>query len=230
MTDYTNMLDMILTSHLLQKKRGNILKTNGVNGVVDMRFNNLLNQSLEKLQAGNNQTMSLKQLPTPSAVNSFNGTGETANKFNEALKFVLQQEGVKFVHRDGGSGESSKYGILQSTAREYGYNGNIKNITLDDAKIIYRKIWEKSGASSLPLALSVVHFDTYVNSPAMARKLLSRSNKDINTYLKMREQRYVGLAESKPDVYEKYLRGWKNRVESLRVMVAGLEKSSVQTT
>jgi lysozyme family protein len=192
---------------------------NAVSGVVDMRFNNLLNQSLEKLQAGNNKTMLSKQLPTPSTVDSF----------NEALKFVLKQEGVKFVHRDGGSGESSKYGILQSTAREYGYNGNIKNITLDDVKIIYRKIWEKSGASSLPPALSVVHFDTYVNSPAMARKLLSRSNKDINTYLKMREQRYVGLAESKPEVYAKYLRGWKNRVESLRVMVAGLERSSVQT-
>ncbi|MCX5810597.1 MAG: hypothetical protein NTX36_14725 [Proteobacteria bacterium] len=219
MTDYTNMLDTILTSHLLQKKRANILRMNAVNGVVDMRFNNLLNQSLEKLQAGNNKTMSLKQLPAPSTVDSF----------NEALKFVLKQEGVKFVHRDGGSGESSKYGILQSTAREYGYNGNIKNITLDDVKIIYRKIWEKSGASSLPPALSVVHFDTYVNSPAMARKLLSRSNKDINTYLKMREQRYVGLAERKPEVYARYLKGWKNRVESLRVMVAGLERSSVQT-
>lgn len=219
MTDYTNMLDTILTSHLLQKKRANILRMNAVNGVVDMRFNNILNQSLEKLQAGNNKTMSLKQLPAPSTVDSF----------NEALKFVLKQEGVKFVHRDGGSGESSKYGILQSTAREYGYNGNIKNITLDDVKIIYRKIWEKSGASSLPPALSVVHFDTYVNSPAMARKLLSRSNKDINTYLKMREQRYVGLAERKPEVYARYLKGWKNRVESLRVMVAGLERSSVQT-
>ena len=220
MTDYTNnMLDMILTSHLLQKKRGNILKANGVNGAVDMRFNNLLNQSLEKLQTGNNKTMSSKQLPAPATVNSF----------NEALKFVLKQEGEKFVHRDAGSGESSKYGILQSTAREYGYNGNIKNLTLDDAKIIYRKIWEKSGASSLPAALSVVHFDTYVNSPAMARKLLGRSSKDVNTYLRMREQQYVGLAEKKPEVYEKYLKGWKNRVESLRVMVAGIEKSSVQT-
>jgi lysozyme family protein len=210
MADYNNMLDMILTSHLLQKKQGNILKANGA---VDMRFNNLLNQSLEKLQAGNNETMSLKPSPNPSTVNSF----------NEALKFVLKQEGEQLVHRDGGSGESSKYGILQSTAREYGYNGNIKNLTLDDAKVIYRKIWDKSGASSLPPALSVVHFDTYVNSPAMAKKLLSRSNKDINAYLKMREQRYVGLAERKPDVYEKYLKGWKSRIESLRVAVAGLE-------
>jgi len=219
MADYNNMLDMILTSHLLQKKRDNILKTNGANGASDMRFNDLFNQSLEKLQAGNNQTVPFKHLPAQS----------NANSFNEALKFVLKQEGEKFVHRDAGSGESSKYGILQSTAREYGYNGNIKNITLDDAKIIYRRIWEKSGASSLSPALSVVHFDTYVNSPAMAKKLLSRSNKDISTYLKMREQRYVGLAEKKPEVYEKYLRGWKNRVESLRVTAAGLEKGSFQT-
>ncbi|MDI9559966.1 MAG: glycosyl hydrolase 108 family protein, partial [Pseudomonadota bacterium] len=135
------------------------------------------------------------------------------------------------VHRDGASGESSMYGILQSTANENGYKGNIKDITVEDVKAIYRKIWEKSGASSLPPALSVVHFDTYVNNPAMAKKLLNRSKGDINIYLKMREQQYVNLAEKRPEVFKRYLKGWKTRVDNLRTMIAGIEdkKTTKQT-
>jgi len=144
----------------------------------------------------------------------------------------IKQELIKaLVHRDGASGESSMYGILQSTANENGYKGNIKDITVEYVKAIYRKIWEKSGASSLPPALSVVHFDTYVNNPAMAKKLLNRSKGDINIYLKMREQQYVNLAEKRPEVFKRYLKGWKTRVDNLRTMIAGIEdkKTTKQT-
>jgi len=224
MTDYNNVLDVIITSQLLQKKRNNILK---MNASIDKQFNNILNQSIEKLQKGDNRNGLVRQLTAPLtapyAARSFKGSVETTDKFDEALNFVLKHEGKRFVYRDGASGESSMYGILQSTAREYGYKGNIKDINIEDVKAIYRKIWDKSGASSLPPGMSVVHFDTYVNSPAMAKKLLNRSNGDINTYLTMREQRYVSLSEKRPDVFKKYLNGWKNRVENLRTMVANID-------
>ncbi len=70
--------------------------------------------------------------------------------------------------------ESSRFGILQSTAKEYGYKGNIRNITRADAEAIYKKIWDKSGAASLSYPLSLVHFDTYVNSPAAASKAVEK--------------------------------------------------------
>ena len=226
MSNYTNMLDMIFTSHILQKKRDNILK---INNTTDKQFSNILNKNIEKLQkTPNDKNTALNQL-SPSY--TLNTTVNTKDRFEEALNFVLKHEGKHLVHRDGASGESSMYGILQSTANENGYKGNIKDITVEDVKAIYRKIWEKSGASSLPPALSVVHFDTYVNNPAMAKKLLNRSKGDINIYLKMREQQYVNLAEKRPEVFKRYLKGWKTRVDNLRTMIAGIEdkKTTKQT-
>ena len=226
MSNYTNMLDMIFTSHILQKKRDNILK---INNTTDKQFSNILNKNIEKLQkTPNEKNTALNQL-SPSY--TLNTTVNKKDRFEEALNFVLKHEGKHLVHRDGASGESSMYGILQSTANENGYKGNIKDITVEDVKAIYRKIWEKSGASSLPPALSVVHFDTYVNNPAMAKKLLNRSKGDINIYLKMREQQYVSLAEKRPEVFKRYLKGWKTRVDNLRTMIAGIEdkKTTKQT-
>jgi len=220
------MLDMIFTSHILQKKRDNILK---INNTTDKQFSNILNKNIEKLQkTPNEKNTALNQL-SPSY--TLNTTVNKKDRFEEALNFVLKHEGKNLVHRDGARGESSMYGILQSTANENGYKGNIKDITVEDVKAIYRKIWEKSGASSLPPALSVVHFDTYVNNPAMAKKLLNRSKGDINIYLKMREQQYVNLAEKRPEVFKRYLKGWKTRVDNLRTMIAGIEdkKTTKQT-
>jgi len=136
-------------------------------------------------------------------------------KFREGLRIVLKHEGSGLVREDGGN-ESSKYGILQSTAKAYGYKGNVKNLTRADAEGIYRKIWEKSGAGSMPHPLSAVHFDTYVNSPSMAKKLLSQSKGSTDTYLKLRLQRYSRIAHLRPERYGKYLNGWVNRVKSLQ--------------
>lgn len=140
-------------------------------------------------------------------------------KFNEGLKFVLEREGSRLVRNDGGR-ESSKFGILQSTAARYGYKGDINNIPRSEVERIYRKLWEQSGSASLPFPLSTVHFDTYVNSPAAAEKILVKSRGDTDLYLKMRENRYARLVEMRPEQYGKYLKGWKSRIQTLRTMVA----------
>jgi hypothetical protein len=140
-------------------------------------------------------------------------------KFRECLKFVLGQEGSKYVADDGGK-ESSRYGILQSTARAFGYKGDLKKISKTEVEGIYKKIWNKSGAGSLPYPMSLVHFDTYVNSPASARRLLKKSGGNLEVYLKSREQRYTRIAEARPDTYGKYLKGWKSRINSLKNVVA----------
>lgn len=153
------------------------------------------------------------------------GQPDDTIKFRKCLDFVLQKEGSKLVKEDGERG-ASRYGILQSTARAFGYRGNIKNITRNDVEGIYRKIWERSGAASLPYPLCVVHFDTYVNSPAAAQKILEKSQGNIDSYLTMRERRYVKLAGAKPEVYAKYLKGWKNRINSLRSVVTQFQKDA----
>jgi hypothetical protein len=139
-------------------------------------------------------------------------------EFRKILEVVLSNEGSRYVRKDGGE-ESSKYGVLQATANKYGYTGNVKNLSRADAEAIYKKIWEESGAGKLSYPLSLVHFDTYVNSPAAANKMLRTSNGDIDTYLKQRGQRYTRLAHLKPARYGKYLAGWMNRIKNLNEAV-----------
>jgi lysozyme family protein len=165
---------------------------------------------------------SLQRSPVSAATNTDQINADM--KFREGLKFVLEKEGSRFVRQDGGR-ESSKYGILQSTAAHYGYRGDVRNLSRADAEALYRKVWEKSGSGSLPFPLSTVHFDSYVNNPAAAEKFLVKSQGNIETYLRLREQRYTRLAEVNPERYGKYLKGWKNRVQGLRSMVADYRQS-----
>ncbi|HMK61701.1 MAG TPA: glycosyl hydrolase 108 family protein [Dissulfurispiraceae bacterium] len=155
---------------------------------------------------------------------------QSGSDFRAVMKVVMKHEGITYVKLDGGKAPS-KMGILQSTARQYGYSGDIKNITKAQAEAIYKKMWEQSGASTLSYPLSVIHFDTFVNSPAAARKILKQSGGDIDAYLRIREQRYVRLASIKPERYGRYLNGWMNRVNDLRIIVAeySRNKPSEQT-
>jgi len=149
---------------------------------------------------------------------------QSGTDFKNILKVVMKHEGTSYVKMDGGRAPS-KMGILQSTAKQYGYTGDIRNITRAQAEEIYKKMWEKSGASSLSYPLSVIHFDTFVNSPAAARKILKQSGGDLDAYLRIREQRYLRLASLRPERYGKYLNGWMNRVNNLRIIAAEYSRS-----
>lgn len=223
MASYTDMLDLIVMNQIVQRKR---IDLNRVNHPNDTKFNNILNQKVSKFNRGIGETGPQKNINSNSSfipLLELNIPLDKKGCFETALEFVLKHEGDRLVSKDGASGESSRYGILQSTARSMGFKGNIKDITREQAIAIYEKLWDMSGAASLPPTLSIVYFDTYVNSPAMAKKILSRSGGDINTFLNMREQRYVRLAEKRPDIFGRYLKGWKNRVNNLKAMVAMLQ-------
>lgn len=163
----------------------------------------------------------------PPVVTYQNQTTDTG--FKSSLAMVLKHEGKGYVRNDAQKGPS-RMGILQSTAREYGYYGSIKNITPAQTEAIYKKIWDKSGAASLPYPLSAIHFDTYVNSPAAARKILKQSGGDVDTYLSLRAERYSKLASARPERYAKYLKGWMNRISSLRSFATAYAKAAESTT
>ena len=207
-------LEMMKTVLLLQylQNTGKHQGTSKANPLRPLSFENVLSRSMEGSATG--QPNPPAALPPPATV----GPSDEEAKFQKSFDFVLRKEGTRFVKEDGGRG-SSRYGILQSTARAFGYKGDIRNITEAQVEGIYRKIWERSGAAALPYPLCVVHFDSYVNNPASAKRMLESSQGDIDTYLRMREQRYVRLAKARPELYAKYLNGWKNRVNSLRAVV-----------
>jgi lysozyme family protein len=142
----------------------------------------------------------------------------------EALRFVLEHEGSGYVANDAGK-ESSKYGILQATAARYGYNGDMRSMSRTQAEAIYRKIWDESGSRNLPAGLALVHFDTYMNSPQAAKKMLQASGGDTDTYLRLRTQRYTRLCQLKPARYAQYMKGWMRRIHDLRAAAAAVGPS-----
>jgi lysozyme family protein len=211
MASYIDLIESVLS---LERMRVNQSNKNLVSNAPTVSFGRIFSKSLKDIEEKN--ITSQKNIFEP----GLSLPADDEAKFKKALAFVLEKEGSKLVLEDGGSKESSKLGILQSTARGLGYRGNIKSITRHEAEKIYKKLWVQSGASSLPFPLATVHFDSYVNNPASSKKFLEKSKGDIGTYLKLREQRYVRLASAQPDVFGKYLQGWKNRIQSLQRMVA----------
>ena len=156
---------------------------------------------------------------------SDSGNGEASDvSMREALRFVLEHEGSGYVANDAGK-ESSKYGILQATAARYGYNGDVRYISRTEAEAIYRKIWDESGSRNLPAGLALVHFDTYMNSPQAAKKMLQSSVGDADRYLRLRTQRYARLSRLKPARYAQYMKGWMKRIHDLRTAAAQIGPS-----
>lgn len=222
MNPYSAMLEVVILSKIIEKRKNNLTKLNQIN---NNDFHKLLKGHMERpnftSDVKNNKNIDIftTQVSELFKDNIDNG------HFESALDFVLKHEGEKLVKRDGIKNESSKYGILQSTAEAFGFKGQIGDLTKEQAKIIYKKLWDKSKAASLPYPLSIVFFDTYVNSPAMAKKLLEKSQGDMFKFLNMREQRYMRLSQKRPDIYSSYLKGWKNRIKDLRAILANYQKS-----
>ncbi|MGC8871035.1 MAG: glycosyl hydrolase 108 family protein, partial [Brevinematia bacterium] len=97
---------------------------------------------------------------------------------------------------------------------------DIKNLTLDKAKEIYRKnYWEKLGCDKLTSPLDIIAFDTAVNMGIQtAKEFLKRSNGDVKEFIILRIKRYkeIVLANKK---MEKFFIGWINRTIDLYIYI-----------
>jgi hypothetical protein len=153
--------------------------------------------------------------------------GDTSMR--DAFRFVFEHEGSGYVASDAGK-ESSRYGILQATAVRYGYEGDVRNMSKTQAEAIYQKIWQDSGARDLPPGLALVHFDTYINSPQTARKLLQSSHGDLNVYMGLRARRYARLSALKPRRYAQYMKGWMKRIQDLSMAAAQTGPASTRSS
>ncbi len=209
MIDRTTKIDP-LRQGLDQTQRANSQRSSNKN------FHQLLTESLKDdatIRTGLSDTEPIMRMPQQCVSKPSEGD------YERIINTVFRHEGKALVKNDGGTGEHSKFGILESTARQYGYKGDMSKMSRQDAEVIYKKLWERSGAANLPYPLSLVHFDTYVNSPAAARRILDKSQGDVDTYLSLRQDRYKRLAELRPERFAKYLKGWNNRINNLRALV-----------
>lgn len=127
--------------------------------------------------------------------------------FDKAFEFVIGAEG-KLTDDPLDPGGLTKYGISH---RAYPTK-DIRNLTLDDAKAIYRMdYWDKCDCDDLPFPLDIAMFDTAVNmGVGKAKDIQMKSDNTIDGYLLIRCGEYAKLKN-----FSLYGRGWINRVLNL---------------
>ena len=147
--------------------------------------------------------------------------------FDQAFERLIGHEGG-YVNNPSDPGGETKFGVSK---RQYP-GEDIKNMTLDRAKFIYRRdYWSQSGAELVPDALKFDLFDTAVNSgPKTAIKLLQRAlgvvddgrigpvtmvaitHADPEGLLARFNGWRLDFLNDNPDLWAKFGRGWAQRI------------------
>jgi lysozyme family protein len=135
--------------------------------------------------------------------------------FEKIIDFTLKWEGGNKITRDPHDpGGVTKYGISHKAHPSV----DIENLTLDEAKVIYKmEYWDKI-AKGEDDNLDMVCFDTSVNlGVGRVRKWLREgiTYKDI---LEDRRDWYNYLTIINPKM-GKYLKGWMNRCDALEKFI-----------
>ena len=145
---------------------------------------------------------------------------EKDDRWKKSIAFILKWEGSSYVVDSGGP---TKYGISMKAFPQM-TETDIKNLTEEKAKQIYfDEYWLKSRAASRPMPLCAVLLDSAVNHGVKkALKLFRTFNTEnfFNTSADIiveREKIYKNLAKHLR--YQKYLKGWLNRLADLRRLI-----------
>ncbi len=139
------------------------------------------------------------------------------SNFETAASFLIKHEGKAMVANDNGKGPA-KFGILQTTLRDYDPEGRIAQDVsqLDEskAKQIYKKIWQRAGCDKLAYPLNIIHFDTFTHRPNTAIEVLDNANGDPQLYLELRQTALRGLRG-----YKKFAAAWESRIRNLTKLI-----------
>jgi lysozyme family protein len=92
-----------------------------------------------------------------------NPTEQTMN-FDQAFSKLIEHEGGFSNHPDD-KGGATMWGVTEQVARQNGYMGAMRDLTIDYAKVIYQKLyWDACRCGELPEEVRFSVFDAAVNS------------------------------------------------------------------
>lgn len=120
--------------------------------------------------------------------------------FEKAFNATLKHEGAYSDHALDAGGKT-KYGIIERVARQHGYAGEMKDLSLDFAKKIYRSdYWDKNNLDAVAKVCpeaAVEMFDTGVNmGVGIAARFLQQAlnvlNRDQALYPDLIEDGKIG--------------------------------------
>ena len=148
--------------------------------------------------------------------------------FRTNVDFVL---GVEGGYNPDDLGQAVNFGVQQTTYNRYLKDKglplkNVKDITRAEAEELYYNYYYKaSGADKVDdPKLSLLMFDTAVNcGVGNAKKMSSKSNGDIQEFIKLRRAHYAKLIARNPAKYQKYEAGWEARIQKLEAKLAEME-------
>lgn len=149
--------------------------------------------------------------------------------------FLWRWEGTVYENDIDDPGGATKFGIDQRSHP----NVDIRNLTMEQAKEIYRKdYWAKVKGGELPEKIAVVIMDIAVNNGTgrAAKWLQELAGVQIDGVIgpitvaasqKLNEMDVVSLLDRREDFYRaiakgrmaKFLKGWLNRNDALRKLV-----------
>lgn len=148
------------------------------------------------------------------ALKQLKGAPRAAVGFEGAVGFTLRHEGG--LNPSDTNGTPSNFGINGAAHP----NVDVKNLTKDGAKAIYKKeYWDFIGGDKLAATnpqLALVAFDTAVLNKVKAKEFLAKADGDPIKFMEMREQFLAGLLKSNPEKYGKYANAWAERNRDLR--------------
>jgi hypothetical protein len=137
------------------------------------------------------------------------------NNFKRALEFTLKWEGG-YVNDSNDPGGETKWGISKRAYPDL----DIKTLTPERAAEIYANdYWDKAGCNNLSYPLCACVFDTAVNLGVTRAVGFLNDTSDPIVYCGRRVEYYLGLVKKNPRM-QRYLRGWLNRVNDLKKLVA----------
>lgn len=84
--------------------------------------------------------------------------------FEEAIARVLRHEGDYSDH-PADPGGATRFGITERVARDFGFRGDMRDLPIETAKLIYRTLyWDRCQCDQIPSWLAGQVFDAAVNS------------------------------------------------------------------
>ena len=162
------------------------------------------------------------------------------DRFEKIFDYLLKVEGG-YSNDKNDKGGKTKYGITEEDARDFGYKGDMQDLTKDFAKNIYLKKYYLGnkldkvvndkvalsvcdfivnggawGAKKAQAALNELGFDLRVDGILGEKSLAALNEVDENKFLEkyhdLQRRYYRVLAANKPS-QKKFLTGWLNRVD-----------------
>ena len=162
------------------------------------------------------------------------------DRFEKIFDYLLKVEGG-YSNDKYDAGGKTKYGIIESEARKYGFKGHMRDMPLDIARDIYnQKYYHKNGLDTLKsdkIALSVcdfivnsgnwgtkkaqaalneLGFDLRVDGILGEKSLAALNEVDENKFLEkyhdLQRRYYKVIAANRPS-QKVFLKGWLNRVD-----------------